>query len=101
MSDMLQKLLGVEKTAASLITEAETEGGRLVAGARQEAQRQHTERLKTRASENEAALAAERTRLEEERRQRTQAEKETLEKRRGDVAAFRAAALSFMEKGKE
>ena len=101
MSDMLQKLLGVEKTAASLVTEAEAEAGRLVAQARQETQRRHSDRLKARAVENEAALVAERARLEEERRSRTQAERDRLDRLPSDDAAFRAAAMSFIEKGRE
>jgi len=101
MSDMLQKLLGVEKTAAALVAEAEAEAARLVAQARQEAQRGHTDQLKSRAAENEAALSAERARLEEERRARTQAERVKLDTLPMDDAAFRAAAMSFIEKGAE
>lgn len=46
MSDMLEKLIGVEKSAAALLTEAEAEANRRRADARAEAQKKHVELLK-------------------------------------------------------
>ena len=101
MSDMLQKLLGVEKTAAAIVAEAEAEAGRLATEARQETQQRHVELLKAAASRSDQALADERARLASERESRIQAERERLEKLPLDAAAFRTAALSFIPKGKE
>jgi len=100
MSDMLEKLLGVEKTAAGLVAEAEEEAGRRTTQARLEAQKRHTELLKTKAAENGAALAAERARLAAEREARNSEEREKLSRSRTDEAAFRAAVLAIIEKGR-
>ncbi len=100
MSDMLQRLLGVEKTAAGLVSEAEGDAARITAQARLDSQKRHSELLKKKAADNETALAAERGRLAAEREARTQEERERLSRLPRDVAAFRAAALSFIEKGK-
>ncbi len=100
MSDMLQRLLGVEKTAAGLVSEAEGDAARITAQARLDSQKRHSELLKKKAADNEAALAAERARLAAEREARTQEERERLSRLPRDVAAFRGAALSFIEKGK-
>ena len=100
MSDMLQRLLGVEKAAADLVSEAEAEAARLTAQARGESQKRHSELLKKRAEANEAALAAERVRLREEREARTAQERERLSRLPRSTAAFRAAALSFIQKGR-
>ena|SRR5271157_4572762 len=101
MSDMLEKLLGVEKTAAGLVAEAEKEAGRRTAQARLEAQKRHTELLKTRAAENESALAAERARIDAERRARNQEDREKLSRLPRDTAAFRAAVVALIDKGRE
>ncbi len=100
MSDVLEKLLGVEKTAAGLVAEAEKEAGRRTAQARQEAQKRHTELLKTRAAENESALAAERARIDEERRTRNREERERLSRFSQDTASFRAAVITLIDKGR-
>ena len=55
MSDMLEKLLRVEKTASGLVAEAEAEAGRRTSQARIEVQKRHTELMKKKAAENEAA----------------------------------------------
>ncbi len=100
MSDMLQRLLGVEKTAAALVTEAEADAARTTAQARLESQKRHSELLKKKAADNEAALTAERERLQAERERRTREERERLSRLPRDSRAFRAVALSFIEKGK-
>ena len=101
MSDMLEKLLGVEKTAAGLVAEAEKEAGRRTAQARQDAQKRHTELLKTRAAENESALAAERARIDAERGARNQEDREKLSRLPRDTAGFRAVVIALIDKGRE
>jgi hypothetical protein len=101
MSDMLEKLLGVEKTAAGLIAEAEAEAGRRTTQARLDAQKRHSELLKAKAAENQTALEAERARITAERTARNQVEKEKLARLPADQARFRTAVLSLIEKGGE
>jgi len=100
MSDMLQRLLGVEKTAAGLVSEAEAEAARLTGQTRSDVQKRHSEMLKKKAADNEAALGAERERLRGERESRTREERERLSRLPRNTAAFRAAALSYMQKGR-
>ena len=100
MSDVLQRLLGVEKTAANLVAKAEAEAARITAQAKLDSQKRHSELLKKKAADNESALAAERQRLEAERKARTREERERLLKLPKDTAAFRKAAISFIERGK-
>jgi hypothetical protein len=101
MSDMLEKLLGVEKTAAGLVAEAEKESGRRTAQARLEAQKRHTELLKTRAAENESALGAERARIEAERAAKNREDREKLSRLPQDQGAFRATVIAIIDKGQE
>jgi vacuolar-type H+-ATPase subunit H len=101
MSDMLEKLLGVEKTAAGLVAEADEEAGRRTAQARLDAQKRHAELLKIKAAENQAALAAERTRIDAERESRNRAESDKLSRLPADQAAFQAAVISIMENTSE
>lgn len=100
MSDMLQRLLGVEKAAAGLVAEAEAEAARITAQARLDSQKRHSELLKKKAADNEAALAAERARLQSEREVRSRAERERLAGLPKDTEAFRKATLSIIERGK-
>jgi len=101
MSDMLEKLLGVEKTAAGLVAEAEAEAAHRTSQARIESQKRHTDLLKKKAAENEAVLEAERARLAAERESRNREERQKLSRLPADTAAFRKAVKSFIEKGRE
>ena len=101
MSDMLEKLLAVEKTAAGFVETAEGEAARRTAQARLDAQKRHTELLKATALESEAAVAAERARLDAERETRNAAEREKLGGLHSDEKAFRTAVLAVIEKGKK
>jgi vacuolar-type H+-ATPase subunit H len=56
MSDILEKLIGVEKKAAELVSEAEAEAGRRKNAARSEAQRIHAERIRDKAKELDLLL---------------------------------------------
>jgi hypothetical protein len=100
MSDMLQRLLGVEKTAASLVAEAEVQAAGITAQARLDSQKGHSDLLKKKAADNEAALAAERARLAAEREVRTREERERLARLPKGTEAFRKATLSLIERGK-
>jgi vacuolar-type H+-ATPase subunit H len=100
MSDMLEKLLGVEKTAAGLVADAEAEAARRTSQARIESQKRHSELLKKKATENEAVLEAERTRLAAERESRNKEERQKLSRLPADAAAFRTVVRSFMDKGR-
>jgi len=101
MSDMLEKLLSVEKSAARLVAEAEAEAGRRTAQARLDAQKRHIEHLKARAAENESALAAERARIDAERASRNREDRDKLSRLSADEAAFRATVISIIDRGKE
>jgi hypothetical protein len=98
MSDMLEKLLGVEKKAAGIVSEAEGEAGRRTAQARMDSQKRHTELLKKQAAEGEAALGAEKARIESQREARNREEKEKLQRLTADQSAFRAAVISLVDK---
>jgi hypothetical protein len=100
MSDMLEKLLGVEKKAASLVSEAEDEASRRTTQARVESQRLHSETLKKKAIEVDKAVQAEKERLAVERTEKTQAYTAGLARRSADAAGFKRTALSFMGKGR-
>jgi hypothetical protein len=97
MSDMLEKLLGVEKKAAALVAEAEAEAGRRTAQVRMDCQKRHAELLKKQVAEGEAELAAARARIAAQRESRNRGENEKLESLRADQAAFRAAVISMMD----
>jgi hypothetical protein len=101
MSDMLERLLRVEKTASGLVAEAEAEAGRRTSQVRIEVQKRHSELMKKKAAENEALLEAERARLQAERESRNREERERLSRLAADQAAFRNAVRSFLEKGRE
>jgi len=100
MSDMLEKLLGVEKKAASLVSEAEDEAARRTTQARVESQRKHAELLKQKAIEVDKAVQDEKQRLAAERARKTAEYTEGLTRGSVDRAAFTHAALSFIEKGR-
>jgi hypothetical protein len=96
MSDMLEKLLGVEKKAASLVSEAEDEAARRTSQARVESQRRHSETLKKKAIDVEKDVQAEKERLAAERAEKTRAYTTALAGRSVDNAAFARTAMSFI-----
>jgi vacuolar-type H+-ATPase subunit H len=99
MSDMLEKLLSVEKSAASLITEAEAEARRRTSAARVEAQKRHAELLKGRAAEGDRAVEAARKESAEERERKNAEYRQALSRKTPDRGAFSRAVLGFFEKG--
>jgi len=70
MSDMLDKLLQTERSAAEMVSSAEAEGNRRKAEARAEAQKRHAALLKAKAEEAERAVEAERERAALSRREK-------------------------------
>ena len=99
MSDMLERLLGVEKTATGLISEAEAEAGNRTGQARAGSQKATAAVLKEAAAAAEEAVGAERARCATERESKNAEYRSSLARKPSDAAAFRRAALSFMEKG--
>jgi vacuolar-type H+-ATPase subunit H len=99
MSDMLEKILGVEKNAAVLITEAEAEASHRLAQARADSQKTAVQLMKSKAAEGESALEAERARVAAERERENKAFREKLARHPADTAAFSRAVFAFMEKG--
>lgn len=99
MSDMLQKLLAVEKDAARLVAEAEAEAVRRTAEARADVHRKHSDALKSMAAGADAAVGAERERLSAERVRKNGEFREELARRRPDTAAFQRAIEEFLERG--
>jgi vacuolar-type H+-ATPase subunit H len=99
MSDMLEKLLGVEKSAASLITEAEAEARRRTSAARVEAQKKHAELVKNSAAEADRALEAARGESAAERERKNAEYRQSLSRRTPDRGAFSRVVIGFFEKG--
>jgi hypothetical protein len=99
MSDMLEKLLSVEKRAAALVADAEAEVHRRTAQARAEVQHRHTELLTASAAAGEKAVAAERERIAAERARKNAGYREELERRAVDTAAFTRTVAELIEKG--
>ena len=73
MSDLIDKLLGVEKSAAEIVAAAETEADARKARARAEGQKRHSELLKEKAAEAERAVDAQRESAAQERKQKNAA----------------------------
>jgi len=99
MSDMLEKLLGVEKNAARLLAEAEAEAARRKASARAEAQKRHAELLKQKTQEADTAVAEEKTRIAAERERLIAEYRDGLARTPKDLEAFSRAARAFIQKG--
>jgi vacuolar-type H+-ATPase subunit H len=99
MSDILEKLLGVEKDALVLVTDAEAEANRRKAAARADAQKIYSEALKGQATRPEQRVAAEKARIAAERDEKNSAYRESIAARRLDTSALRRAVTEFIEKG--
>ncbi len=97
MSDILDKLLGVEKNAAVLVTEAEAEANRRKTAARMDANSRYTARLAEKTAELDSALEGARKGLTREKEEKNRAYAESLRKHAVDPAAFRREFLSGIE----
>jgi vacuolar-type H+-ATPase subunit H len=99
MSDILEKLLGVEKDASVLVTDAEAEANRRKAAAREQAQKLYSEALKAQAARSEGRVAAEKQRIAAERDEKNRAYRASIAARPLDRSALLRAATEFIEKG--
>ncbi len=99
MSDILEKLLGVEKNAADLVSAAEAEATRRKTQARADAQKQHAALLKEKAESLSRTLAAEKDRLKAERAEKSRESRQKLLARPLDNKEFTRVALMCIEKG--
>jgi hypothetical protein len=99
MSDMLEKILMLEKNASALIAEAEAEASQRITHVRGETQRAASEELKKTAREGDAAVEAERARVAAEREKLNSDYREKLARHPLDTAAFARAVIAFIEKG--
>ncbi len=99
MSDILEKLLGVEKDASVLVTDAEAEASQRKTAARVEAQKLYAEALKEQAARSEQRIAAEKERIAAERGEKNRAYRQSIAARPLDSSALRQAVTEFIEKG--
>lgn len=98
MSDMLDKLLQTEKSAAEMVSSAEAEGNRRKADTRAEAQKRHAALLKEKAGEVERALEAERERAVVTRREKNEEYRAKLSSRPLDRERFFRLVAELTEK---
>ncbi len=96
MSDILDKLLGVEKNASILTADAEAEANKRKTRARVEAQKEYTEQLALKAREIESRLVEEREGLKAERARKNSEYADTLRRLPQDSEAFRRIFLAFI-----
>jgi vacuolar-type H+-ATPase subunit H len=99
MSDMLDKLLQTEKSAAEMVSSAETEGNRRKSEARAEAQKRHAELLKEKAAQAENAVVAEKDRAVRERREKNEEYRAKLSAHPVDHEGFFRLIAQLIEKG--
>ena len=99
MSDILEKLLGVEKDASVLVASAEAEAGRRRATAQGQGQQRYSEILKGKATEVARRVTSEKEAVAAEREQKNRAYRESLASRARNGEAFRRVVMDFVEKG--
>ena len=101
MSDMLDKLLGVEKTAAEMVAAAEGEAAARKARARAEGQKIHAEILKEKAAEAERAVSAARESCARERQEKNAAYRAKLAGRQARPLELAREVMRFFSQGGE
>ena len=99
MSDILEKLLGVEKSAGLLVSQAEAEAARRKAEAQAEVEKLSAGALKDQAVRADARIAAERAAIAAEREQKNGTYRESLAARAQNTEALRLLVAEFVEKG--
>jgi hypothetical protein len=99
MADMLEKLLDVEKLAATAVSEAEAEAARRTSAARAEESRTSTELVKKKAVDAAQALAQAREDIAAERERKNTEYREALAAAPLDHAAFAREVRAQLEKG--
>ena len=98
MSDMLDKLLQTERSAAEMVSSAEAEANKRKAEARAEAQKRHAALLEEKAAEGERAVAAEKERAARERREKNEEYRAKLSANRVDREGFFRLITELIEK---
>jgi vacuolar-type H+-ATPase subunit H len=96
MSDILDKLLGVEKSASALTTEAESEATHRKTQARLDAQKEYSRMLGEKAKEQERRLEDEREHLKKERESKNGAYTEGLRALALSVKDLRRAVFAYI-----
>lgn len=99
MSDILEKLLGVEKSAGLLVSQAEAEAARRKAEAQAEVEKLSAGALKDQAVRADARIVAERAAIVAEREQKNSTYRESLAARAQNTEALRRLVAEFVEKG--
>jgi len=99
MSDILEKLLGVEKSAGLLVSQAEAEAARRKAEAQAEVEKLSAGALKDQAVRADARIVAERAAIAAEREQKNSTYRESLAARAQNTEALRRLVAEFVEKG--
>jgi hypothetical protein len=99
MSDILEKLLGVEKDASVLVSGAEGEAARRRAAALSEAQARHAEVLRRAAVDAAARVESEKARIAAERDAKNRAYSQELASRPRDREALRRVVVDFVDTG--
>jgi hypothetical protein len=98
MSDVLEKLLAVEKDAAALVAQAEAEAARRRAAAQARAGERAAEAVKTEAVRAAERIAAAREALAAEREQRSREHGLSLAARPRDTKALARVVEEFVDK---
>jgi len=99
MSDTLEKLIGVEKTAVTLVADAETEANRRKAQVRLEVQRARAELARQLAETSEKALSEARARVEQDRSRKNEEHRRKLAALSLNRAEFNRLVASYIGKG--
>jgi vacuolar-type H+-ATPase subunit H len=100
MSDMLDKLLKTEKSAAEMVSSAEAEANKRKSEARAEGQKRYAALLKEKAAETERAVTAEKERAAQERRKKNEEYRAGLSAHSVDREGFSRLVAELTEKDK-
>ncbi len=96
MSDVLQKMLSVEKKAQAVVAEAEAEAEAVKAAARREAQKEYERLLGQKVQELDRAGAEERERSKKLRQEKNRVYGEELSRRRRSIEEFQKMLASLL-----
>jgi hypothetical protein len=98
MSDVLEKLLAVEKDAAALVAQAEAEAARRRAAAQGQAEGRAAEAVKAAAVLAAGRIASAKAAIAAERDQRSRAHGQSLAVRPRDTEALKRVVEEFVDK---
>jgi F0F1-type ATP synthase membrane subunit b/b' len=99
MSDVLERLLAVEKDAAALVAQAEAEAARRRAAAQARSADRAAEAVKAEAVRAAERIAAAKEEIAAERERRSRAHGQSLAARPRDTQALRRVVEEFVDKG--